>query len=351
MTAHPVDALLPALRNALGEAAPQWFHVKLEPLADKGLAHHHVSLVGTGVLARIPKQSQLRLDAAANLAYQAACFDRASASGHAPRLHAILPPAGGVRSDGLPRGALLVEHIDGRPAVLPDDLDAVIVALARIHALPLPHPDERAPLGDAADPVRALVDEVAQQAQYLDAATLHPDTRAIVDSELGRLAAVSSSDRRPARRLISFDAHPGNFLIRSTGEAVLVDLEKCRYSFPGLDLAHATLYTSTTWEQGMSVALSPSEVAGAYHRWSEIVGDPVAERWHLPLRRAMWLWSVTWCAKWRVLSGADAAANVDGEDWASAHSVDALTAHVRGRVDHYLDPETVRHITAEFDTW
>jgi hypothetical protein len=27
-----------------------------------------------------------------------------------------------------------------------------------------------------------------------------------------------------------------------------------------------------------------------------------ARPWHGPLRRAMWLWSLTWCAKWRVLS-------------------------------------------------
>ncbi|MEO7939049.1 MAG: hypothetical protein ABIR55_10525 [Burkholderiaceae bacterium] len=47
---------------------------KLEPLPDKGLAYDHVRLAGMGLLARIPKQSQLGLDAVANLKYQAAWF-------------------------------------------------------------------------------------------------------------------------------------------------------------------------------------------------------------------------------------------------------------------------------------
>ena len=70
----------------------------LKPLADAGLAHAHLRLVGTGVLARVPKQSQLDLPAAANLAYQAACFERAAPSGHVPRLHGVLAP-------GAPAGA------------------------------------------------------------------------------------------------------------------------------------------------------------------------------------------------------------------------------------------------------
>lgn len=33
--------------------------IDLAPLADKGLAHWHVRLIGTGLLARIPKQPVL----------------------------------------------------------------------------------------------------------------------------------------------------------------------------------------------------------------------------------------------------------------------------------------------------
>ena len=46
------------------------------------------------------------------------------------------------------------------------------------------------------------------------------------------------------------DTHPGNFLIDETrdgeAKAVIVDLEKALYGSPGIDLAYATVYSSTT---------------------------------------------------------------------------------------------------------
>ena len=304
-------ARLPALLSALDAAGIDPGTPALMP--DTGLAHDHVRLGGTGWIARLPKQSQMQLGAAENLAYQAACFERASASGHAPRLDAVLPP-----SEALPRGGLIVEEIDGRPARLPGDLPAIMAALAMIHALPVPEAPARPPLLDPADPLTDLLEEIDTQAAYLPAA--HADTRAIIERHLKALRDLAGAAARPPQRLISFDAHPGNFLITPSGRAVLVDLEKARYSAPPLDLAHATLYTSTTWD--------------------------VAS--HAPMRRAMWLWSMTWCAKWRVLSDADAQAGQDGEDWASDKSEAALIAHVRTRVDHYLDPETAARIDREF---
>ena len=117
------ETLSQALRDALAAARSLFATVPLEPLADKGLAHDNIRLVGTGLLARIPKQSQLSLSAGANLAYQVACFDRASQSGHAPHLHSTLPP-----SVHLARGALLREEIFGRAASLPGDLSAIAQA-------------------------------------------------------------------------------------------------------------------------------------------------------------------------------------------------------------------------------
>ena len=38
--------------------------------------------------------------------------------------------------------------------------------------------------------------------------------------------------------LVLTDTHPGNFLIRPDGQAVIVDLEKALYGSPGIDLAH-----------------------------------------------------------------------------------------------------------------
>ncbi|MBC7723697.1 MAG: aminoglycoside phosphotransferase family protein [Burkholderiaceae bacterium] len=336
-----LDDLLGTLREAIADVAPHWSTARLQPLADAGLAHHHVALEGTGVLARIPKQSQLQLDASANLAYQEACFTRAAASGHTPALTAVLAPR-----PGLPRGALLVEHIEGRAAELPRDLAAIATALARIHALPLPA--DRAPLWDHADPLAALDLEIRAQAAYLDEARIDPTARALIEGELARLAELVSAPDRPERHLIAFDAHPGNFVIRPDGRAVLVDLEKCRYSYPALDLAHATLYTSTTWEPGATTTLGPEEVSEFQSGWERMFrqagGADPASNWHLPLRRAMWLWSATWSAKWSVLSDRERAESPDGEDWSAGNSTDALTVHVRERVGHYLDAATVAGI-------
>ena len=81
------------LRNALRAARSPGADASIEPLPDSGLAHAHLRLAVTGVLARVPKQSQMDLPALANLDYQAACFTRAAAGGHAPRLHGVLPPS------------------------------------------------------------------------------------------------------------------------------------------------------------------------------------------------------------------------------------------------------------------
>lgn len=335
-------ALIPALALALDAAGIAPGTPALMP--DTGLAHDHVRLGGTGWIARLPKQSQMQLGAAENLAYQAACFTRASASGHAPRLHAVLPP-----SDALPRGGLVVEEIVGRVARLPEDLPAIMAALAAIHALPVPEKGRRPPLLDPADPLAGLLEEIGSQAAYLHA--VDPETRAIIETHFAALRDLAADGPRPPKRLISFDAHPGNFLITPEGGAVLVDLEKARYSAPPLDLAHATLYTSTTWDVATHAVLTPEQVAEACHHWLDCLSE--AERaalapWILPMRRAMWLWSMTWCAKWRVLSGAEAKATQDGEDWAADKSEAALIAHVRGRVDHYLAPATAARMDQDF---
>jgi thiamine kinase-like enzyme len=345
LTTQRRQTLGEALREALAAAGHPFAMARLEPMADKGLAHDHIRLVGTGLLARIPKQSQLSLSADSNLTYQGACFDRASRAGHAPHLHAMLAP-----SVALPRGALLVEEIVGRAARLPGDLPAIARALAALHALAVPPPALLAPLLHAADPLRDLAQEIEQQATHLDAAGLASEVRTVIDSERLRLSDLCEESNRPAIRLIAFDGHPGNFIVRPDGEAVLVDLEKCRYAYPGLDLAHATLYTSTTWDLESNAVLDLPQVLGAYEAWSDAMGSAAAasaRSWQLPLRRAMWLWSVTWCAKWRVLSGRSASVTADGEDWSAQRSAQSLIAHVRNRVDHYLSPAGVSWVQVE----
>lgn len=338
-----VVSLADDLRHALRAARSPWADAAIEPLPDSGLAHAHLRLAGSGVLARVPKQSQMGLPAQANLDYQAACFVRAAAGGHAPRLHGVLPP-----SDALPRGALLVEEILGRPARLPLDLPALVDALAAMHSLALPEPAQRAPLLDPPDPLALLRGEIEVQAAFLDAAALDARARRAIDERRADLAACCARSPRPPKRLIAFDAHPGNFIVRVDGTAVLVDLEKARYSLPPLDLAHATLYTSTTWDPASTAVLSQEDVAAAQQRWlARCAGGGAWRDWLAPLRSAMWLWSVTWCAKWRVLSAGPARGGGDGEDWSGERSEAALVAHVRERVDHYLSAQGVQRVVDE----
>ena len=346
-SAKPHDThlgLLDALHAALRATRPGLADAPLQAMPDKGLAHHHVRIAGTGVIARLPKQSQMGLSAQANLEYQAACFERASASGHAPALHGVLPP-----SAELPRGGLLVEEIQGRAARLPQDLNAIVQALAAIHSLALPDATQRAPLRDPADPFEALRDEIGAQAVHLEAAQLEPRSRRAIASAFARVDSAAKTLQAPPRCLIAFDAHPGNFLVREDGRAVLVDLEKARYGEPPLDLAHATLFTSTTWDVQSYAELSVPQVVHAYETWSGHFNAAAAWRpWLVPLRAAMWLWAVTWCAKWQALSGRQAAPGADGEDWSSQHSQDALVHHVRERVACYLSAYVIAEVDAEF---
>jgi thiamine kinase-like enzyme len=339
------DALA-ALQQALLAADHPLAHHPLKRMTDKGLAHDHVRLVGSGWLARIPKQSQMGLEPTDNLLYQRACFERAAPGGHAPRLHSVLPP-----SAQLPRGALLVQEIEGRPARLPKDLGVIVTALASLHALALPEPAGRAPLLDAPDPLLDLLQEIAAQAAYLDRAQVGLQIRSVVERQMQGLQRLCEQAPRPPRCLIAFDGHPGNFIVRPDGAAVLVDLEKCRYAYPGLDLAHATLYTSTTWDLHTHAVLTQSEVVDAYRAWALAIGPLAAEAqaWQVPLRRAMWLWSITWCAKWRVLSRQRASASASGEDWSTERSGARLVSHVRDRVDHYLSDAVVEQVLQGFD--
>ncbi|MCG6658120.1 phosphotransferase [Halomonas campisalis] len=329
------------LEAALSLDGQSWGIGKIRPMADTGLAHHHLwlSREGDDWVARLPKQSQLGLDARANLDYQAACFARAGESGHTPALHGVLPP-----SKALPRGGLLVSAINGRPARLPQDLPAIARALAALHGLPLPSPDRRPPLLAPKDPWSAMRDEVATQAAFLDEAGLDSAVRRAIESELTALPETLPGSEA---RLISFDAHPGNFLMTDDGRAVLVDLEKCRYGLPGFDLAHATLYTSTTWDMNSYAELAPDEVASFYHDWAQAAGPAGGKASLLACRRAMWLWSLTWCAKWRASHRRAQDATARGEDWSAELSDDALVAHVRDRVEHYLSLPVIERVRAE----
>ena len=322
----------------------------------KGLAHDHVTVAGRGLLLRVPKQSQFGLSAGDNLAYQAACFARVATSGFGPKLHEVIRPQA-----RLAMGALLVEMIDGRPPRLPEDLPLLAEAMARVHALPVPPTAARAPLHDHADPVGGALDEIEGQAKFLDEAGLEPAARAEIDGELdwaGDFGRESAARAQPVT-LVLTDTHPGNFLIEQRAarapRAVIVDLEKALYGSPATDLAHATLYSSTTWDPDTWAELGLDQVADFYRRYLALIGDELAQDlapWLVPLRRITMLRAITWCVKWRVLHARTRRRDQDraasAEDWSAENTDPATIAHVAGRVDDYLAPETLGAMRGEW---
>ena len=327
----------------------------------KGLAHDHVTVAGRGLLLRVPKQSQFGLSAGDNLAYQAACFARVATSGFGPKLHEVIRPQA-----RLAMGALLVEMIDGRPPRLPEDLPLLAEAMARVHALAVPPAASRPPLADHQDPVGGALEEVEAQATFLDPAELDPAARAEIDDELAwaRAFGRASAGRAQPVTLVLTDTHPGNFLIEAAGggaaengpgRAVIVDLEKALYGSPATDLAHATLYSSTTWDPDTWATLSLEQLAAFYRRYLEMIGGALAQDlapWLVPLRRITFLRAMTWCAKWRVLHARARRADRDpaesAEDWSAENTDPATIAHVAGRVADYLAPETLKAMRSEW---
>lgn len=326
--------MTPSLLAALAAALPDAGALEMLPL--RGVAHDHVRLVGRGLVARVPRWSQVGLDAAANLAHQAAGFRRAEPSGHTPRLHRVVEPA-----DGLPMGALIVDEVAGRPPCLPDDMAAIAAALAALHRLPLPPPEARAPLANPPDPVAAALVQVERQATAFDTAELPAETRAILAEELA-LIRPSLPDAPAPVTLVGSDVHPGNFLIDAAGRAWFTDLEKAQYGHPAIDLAHASLYTSTRWDPQVDAELSPADVAAFLAAWEAAVPPVLADAarpWLAPLRRLTWLRTLTWMARWAVEGGR-----------LSAGMPPALAAHMRRHVEDVFRPEVVERVRTAFRT-
>lgn len=337
-------AALPGL-GELGRAT-------LEPLPVKGLAHDHIAVGDSSLLLRVPRQSQFGFSAQANLAYQAACFERAAPSDHTPRLHGVIEP-----QERIPMGALLVDRIFGRVPVLPDDLPALAACMAAIHALPVPPPVARAPLGNHEDPVGGAMAEIERQSRFLAEAELAPETRTALGDELEwarGFARQVAQEGQPVTLVLS-DTHPGNFLIEDSGRAVVVDLEKALYGSPGTDLAHATIYSSTTWDPDTWSDLGLVELAAFYRHYLDLLPRDLAERlrlWLMPVRRVTALRALTWCVKWQVLhrreSLADKATAESTEDWSAENSDPALIAHVAGRVAEYLSEPVIARMRNEW---
>ena len=345
-----LDAALAGLRRVKGFAdTPAG---ALERLHVKGLFHDHVRIAGTGYVLRLPRSSQFGLDPAANLAYQSACFARAQPSGRTPALAGVIAPR-----PGLAYGGLVVALVRGTAARLPGDLSAIASCLAGIHAVALPPDGGRAPLAVHADPVAGILGFITEQAAYLDRAGLADDARAQIREEIAwarRFAARHAGAPQPIA-LCGTDTHPGNFLVErpSTGRAVFVDLEKALYGSPAIDVAHASLYTSTMWDPDCEAVLAREDVIGFYDAYRASIPADLArglEPWLLPMRRLTWLRTTTWFAKWRVEAEAWAKGGEGGQGawWRAAAGARDLVADIGRRIDGFFDPETVATVRGEW---
>jgi len=304
----------------------------------KGVSHDHWRVADAGLVLRIPRMNQWGLRAEDALAYQAAAFERAAASGQTPQCTAVISP-----DEALPRGALLVEEIAGRAPHLPRDLTAIADALAAIHSLPVPADDQLPPLQVHRNPVSSTLQIIEEQAEFLDAASTPAETAADIREDLEwarRFAGQGEPDF--ARCLVCTDAHPGNFLIDDNGKAWFVDLEKALYGAVPIDLAHVTLLTSTGWDPDCQGDPSAADVENFYGHYLDRVGPERAaelDPWLLPLRRLTWLRTITWFARWRAeWSDGDHAAMRDSR----------MSAHIRAHVARCFAPETVAEIRRDW---
>jgi aminoglycoside phosphotransferase (APT) family kinase protein len=316
-----------------------------EALPATGTAHGHVRLKD-GRLARIAYAYENDPTAAVRLHLQAEAFRHLAPAGRTPRLHEVVEPR-----PGLPGGALIVDFIEGRAPRLPDELDAMAETLARLHSLPLPQSGSPIPRQD--NPFRATLDVVEQGAQrFLDKAVADPGALAEIFDELELLRGMANTlAHRPQPLSIALaDTHPGNFIVDHDGVAWFVDLEKVHVGSPAIDLAHATLPTSTLWHPDVGKVLSLGEVESLYESYLTKIGNERAAElcpWLQPMRRLTWLRTTMFMARWKVQTEAPRDPS-DPSQWSDAGLEPAMKVHLRARIGQCFDRGSIRALRAEW---
>jgi hypothetical protein len=310
-----------------------------------GTAHGHVRLAD-GRLARVAYAHEGDASAAGRLRAQAAAFRHLEPAGRTPRLHAVIAPR-----PGLPGGALIVDFIDGRAPRLPDELGMMADTLARLHALPLPATS--APIPRQSNPFIETLEGIELNAmRFLDKAVPDATARSEIADELRAMRAMAPALGRTVQPLTVAlaDTHPGNFIVDRAGVAWFVDLEKVHVGSAAIDLAHATLPTSTLWHPDVGVLLTRAEVQGFYDDYLARVGQAAAEAlrpWLAPMRRLTWLRTTLFMARWRVetRSPRDPA---NPAQWSDAGLDPAMKAHIDARIDQCLTRDVIRDIRGEW---
>jgi aminoglycoside phosphotransferase (APT) family kinase protein len=316
-----------------------------DALPATGTAHGHVRL-RDGRLARIAYAHEGDASAAGRLHAQAAAFRHLEPAGRTPRLHEVIEPR-----SGLPGGALIVDFIEGHAPRLPDELALMADTLARIHALPLP--PASSPIPRQRNPLIETLEGIELNAmRFLDKAVPDVAARTEIADELRAMRSLAPALGRTMQPLTVAlaDTHPGNFIVDQVGIAWFVDLEKVHVGAPAIDLAHATLPTSTLWHPDVGALLTRAEVQDFYDLYLARIGKPAAETlrpWLLPMRRLTWLRTTLFMARWRVETRAPRDSS-NPSQWSDAGLDPQMKTHIDARIDQCFTPEMIHAIRSEW---
>jgi aminoglycoside phosphotransferase (APT) family kinase protein len=337
------DALLAALNER-----PRFANLTSEdlgPLPAIGTAHGHVRLPG-GLIARVAYAHEGDAGAASRLETQAAAFRLLASGKRTPVLHDVLAPR-----QGLSGGALIVDRIEGHVPVLPRDLGALAATLAVIHSMK--KPPASSPIPRQKNPFLETLAAIEQNAlRFLDKAVPESGARAEIAEELRLMRGMASAfAEQPQPLTIALaDTHPGNFIMTADGTAWFVDLEKVHVGSPAIDLAHATLPTSTLWHPEIGQILTPGQVAGFHAHYLARIGKARAaalEPWLMPMRRLTWLRTTLFMARWRVQTRGDRDPG-DPSQWSDAGLESRMQTHIDARIDQCFNRDMIRQIRGEW---
>lgn len=310
-----------------------------------GTAHGHVRLAN-GRLARVAYAYDDDPTAAARLGVQAEAFRTLQPAGRTPRLHEVIAP-----QPGLPGGALIVDFIDGRAPRLPGELEAMAETLAKIHDLPLP--PASSPLPRQKNPFLETLEAIELNAmRFLDRAVPDQGSRAEIAEELRLMRGMALAFARRSQPLTVAlaDTHPGNFIVDRAGIAWFVDLEKVHVGSPAIDLAHATLPTSTLWHPDVGTMLTREEVQGFYDSYLARLDRKKVEAltpWLQPMRRLTWLRTTLFMARWRVETRSPRDPANLGQ-WSDSGLEPRMKQHIDARIDRCFDRDVIRGIRGEW---
>jgi aminoglycoside phosphotransferase (APT) family kinase protein len=312
-----------------------------------GTAHGHVRLQN-GLLARVAYAHEGDSTAAGRLQAQAAAFRHLAPAARTPKLHEVIEPRA-----GLPGGALVIDFIEGRAPRLPGELCAMVETLALIHALPLP--PASSPIPRQNNPFLETLEGIELNVmRFLDKAVPDSGSRAEIAEELRAMRGMALALGRQVQPLTVAlaDTHPGNFLVDRHGVAWFVDLEKVHVGSPAIDLAHATLPTSTLWHPDVGMLLSRDDVQAFHENYLARLSNKQAvalRNWIVPMRRLTWLRTTLFMARWRVETRSPRDPG-NTTQWSDSGLDPKMKRHIDARVDQCFERETIRSIRSEWLT-